>query len=206
MKIQLAVDRVSIEKAIEIITEAEKYIDIVEIGTSLIKDFGLLSVQKIRQAFPKKVILADIKTIDEAEYEFSAVYRAGADIATVLGAASLETIKICQNTARQFNKEYMIDLLETPTEKQITLKQFSDGILCVHLPSDKKTGLESLISSTLSHIKDFPKLSVAGGINMNNIKNIKKANFDIAIIGGAITKSDNIMETAKKFKLLMEEV
>jgi 3-keto-L-gulonate-6-phosphate decarboxylase len=41
---------------------------------------------------------------------------------------------------------------------------------------------------------------------MNNIKNIKKANFDIAIIGGAITKSDNIMETAKKFKLLMEEV
>lgn len=200
MKLQLAVDRVSIEKAIEIISEAENDIDIIEIGTSLIKDFGLESVKRIRIEFPDKVILADIKTVDEAEYEFEAFYQAGADIATVLGAASLETIRICQKVAKKYQKDYMIDLLETSPEKQIELKQFTDGILCVHLPSDKSTGLLTLIESTLSQIHDFPRLSVAGGINSQNIAEIKKANFEIAIVGSAITKSANIRESARMFK------
>ncbi|WP_059173250.1 orotidine 5'-phosphate decarboxylase / HUMPS family protein [Bacillus sp. FJAT-27445] len=203
MKLQLAVDRVSIEKAIEIIREAEKYIDIIEIGTSLVKDFGLESVRRIRQEFPDKVILADIKTVDEAEYEFEAIYQAGADIATVLGAASLETIRICQNVARKYQKNYMIDLLETSAEKQLELKQFTDGILCVHLPSDKSTGLQALIESTLAQIEDFPRLAVAGGIKPENIAEMKKANFEIAIVGSSITKSLDIRESAKLFKSLV---
>ena len=66
MKLQVAIDRVSIERAIDIIREVEEYTDIVEIGTSLIKDFGLESVRRIKKEFPTKIILADIKTIDEA--------------------------------------------------------------------------------------------------------------------------------------------
>lgn len=205
MKLQVAIDRVSIERAIEIIKETYLYADIIEIGTSLIKDFGLESVRRIKSEFPDKIILADIKTVDEAEYEFEAVYNAGADIATVLGGASLGTIRICQRVAQKYNKDYLIDLLETSKEKQELLKEFSDGILCVHLPSDKEgNGLEELISETIENLKDFPRLSVAGGVNMLNINTIKKANFNIAIVGGAITKSKNIAETAKQFKMLMK--
>lgn len=205
MKLQVAIDRVSIERAIEIIRETYPYADIIEIGTSLIKDFGLESVRIIKKEFPNKTILADIKTVDEAEYEFEAVYNAGADIATVLGGASLETIRICQRVANKHNKDYLIDLLETSKEKQELLKEFSDGIICVHLPSDKEgNGLEELIDETLENLKDFPKLSVAGGVNVSNIATIKKANFKIAIVGGAITKAENIGETAKYFKSLME--
>lgn len=205
MKLQVAIDRVSIERAIEIIREIYLYADIIEIGTSLIKDFGLESVRRIKSEFPDKTILADIKTVDEAEYEFEAVYNAGADIATVLGGASLGTIKICQRVAKKHNKDYLIDLLETSKEKQELLKEFSDGILCVHLPSDKGgNGLEELINETLENLKDFPRLSVAGGVNVLNIDTIKKANFNIAIVGGAITKSENIAETAKHFKMLMK--
>jgi 3-hexulose-6-phosphate synthase len=206
MKLQVAIDRVSIERAIIIIKEIYPYADIVEIGTSLIKDFGLESVRRIKKEFPNKIILADIKTVDEAEYEFEAVYNAGADIATVLGGASLGTIRICQRVAKKYNKDYLIDLLETSPEKQELLKEFSDGILCVHLPSDEGgNGLEELINSTIGSLKDFPILSVAGGINVSSIEAIRKANFDIAIVGGAITKSENISETAKYFKMLMED-
>lgn len=205
MKIQLAIDRVSIEQAINIIEETACYVDIIEIGTSLIKDFGLESIRKIKQKFPNKIILADIKTIDEAAYEFEAAYEAGADIATVMGVSSLETIKICKKVANEYGKEYMIDLLETSQEKQQTLKQFNDAILCVHLPSDMDgKGLEALIDSTLIKLKDFPRLSVAGGVKISNINAIKKANFQIAIIGGAITKEQNRGEMAKKFKMLVE--
>lgn len=205
MKIQLAIDRVSIEQAIDIIEETACYVDIIEIGTSLIKDFGLEAIRKIKQKFPNNIILADIKTIDEAAYEFEGAYRAGADIATVMGAASLDTIEICKKVAHEYGKEYMIDLLETSQEKQQALKQFSDAILCVHLPSDKDgKGLESLIDSTIIELRDFPRLSVAGGVKISNINAIKKANFQIAIIGGAITKEKNRGEMAKKFKMLTE--
>lgn len=205
MKIQLAIDRVSIEEAMEIIEETASYVDIIEIGTSLIKDFGLESIHKIKKRFPNIIILADIKTIDEAAYEFQAFYNAGADIATVMGVSSLETIKICKKVANEFGKDYMIDLLETSQEKQEELKQFKDAILCVHLYlTEDGHGLEALIESTLIKIKDFPRLSVAGGIQLSNINAIKKAKFEIAIIGGAITKAENPGEMAKRFKILLE--
>ncbi|MGG7058853.1 orotidine 5'-phosphate decarboxylase / HUMPS family protein [Clostridium nigeriense] len=206
MKLQVAVDRVSIEKAIDIIREVEEYADIVEIGTSLIKDFGLESVRRIKGEFPNKIILADIKTVDEAEYEFEAVYNAGADIATVLGGSSLETLRICKRVANKYNKDYLIDLIEVSYEKQEALKEFSDGIICVHLPSDNGgIGLEDLINSTIGNLKDFNRLAVAGGVSKDSISTIKKANFDIAIVGGAITKSENIKEATKAFKVLMED-
>lgn len=206
MKLQVAVDRVSIEKAIEIINEVKDHADIVEIGTSLIKDFGLESVRRIKGEFPNLKILADIKTVDEAEYEFEAIYKAGADIATVLGGASLETIRICQRVARKYDKDYLIDLLEISREKQEKLKEFSDGIMCIHLPSDNKgVGLEELINSTVGTLKGIGRLAIAGGVNNSTIDTIKKANFDIAIIGGAITKSQDRKEAAKNFKELMGE-
>lgn len=206
MKLQVAIDRVSIEKAIDIIREVDEYADIVEIGTSLIKDFGLESVRRIRKEFLNKVILADIKTVDEAEYEFEAVYNAGADIATVLGGASIETLRICQRVANKYSKDYLIDLIEVSKEKQEALKEFSDGIICVHLPSDNYgIGLEDLINSTIGSLKDFNRLAVAGGISKESISIIKEVSFDIAIVGGAITKSKNIKEAAKAFKSLMED-
>ncbi len=206
MKLQVAVDRVSIERAIDIIREVEEYADIVEIGTSLIKDFGLESIRRIKSEFPKKKILADIKTVDEAEYEFEAVYKAGADIATVLGGASLETIRVCKSVANNYSKDYLIDLIEVSREKQDSLKEFSDGIICVHLPSDNKSEcINELIDSTIDNLEGFTRLAVAGGVSKESIKLIKESNFEIVIVGGAITKSENIKETAKTFKELMED-
>ena len=44
MKIQVAIDRVTLNKAIEIIESVKDSVDIIEIGTSLIKDYGLESL------------------------------------------------------------------------------------------------------------------------------------------------------------------
>lgn len=205
MKIQLAVDRVTIDKAIEIINDSIEYVDVVEIGTSLIKDFGLESVKRIREKFSDLTILADIKTVDEAEYEFEAVYNAGADIATVMGVASLDTIRICQKIARKYNKEFCIDLMETSKEKQVLLKEFYDAIFCVHLPKDKNNNkLDELVKDTIDNFNEINKLSVAGGVNISNIKIIKKFKLDYIIIGSAITKCNNIRDAARKFKMELE--
>lgn len=201
MKIQLAIDRVSIEKALEYIKAVEEYVDIIEIGTSLIKDFGMVAVKTIKEAYPHKTILADIKVMDEGEYEFTAVYKAGADIATVMGAAALKTIAVCKKVANEMGKDYMIDLLEVGEDKlDRIINVADDAIFCVHLPSDQQgKGLQELIKNSLKQLKSIKRLAVAGGVNLDSTCLIKEAGFEIVIIGGAITRSENIEHAAKQF-------
>lgn len=201
MKIQLALDRISIDNAIKIIGEATPYIDIIEVGTALIKDFGMASVKEIKKSFPNKILLADIKTMDEGAYEFNAAFSNGADIATVMAAASLDTIAACYKVADELNKTMMIDLLEVEDDKIHKLKKFSNAIFCVHLASDNKhSSLTSLLKSFKEKFPEINNIAVAGGVNYDNIKEIKEASADIVIIGGAIAKASNVKESAKKFR------
>ncbi|MEG0854438.1 MAG: orotidine 5'-phosphate decarboxylase / HUMPS family protein [Angelakisella sp.] len=203
MKLQLSLDRVSIPEALQICSEAAEPLDIIEVGTALIKDYGTASIEAIRQAWPHKLILADSKTMDEGAYEFCSAYAAGADIVTVMGAAAIETIAACQRTAREHNKDYMIDLLEVTDEKLSVLKQFDDAIFCVHLPSDKAgSGLEELIGSSLQKLAGVRRLAVAGGISLSTIGMIARSGFEIAIVGGAITKAADRTAAAYKFYAL----
>ncbi|MDI6618950.1 MAG: orotidine 5'-phosphate decarboxylase [Clostridiales bacterium] len=201
MKIQLAIDRVTIERAKEIAGEAGPYIDIVEVGTSLIKDYGISSVRSIKELFPSKAILADMKTIDEGAYEFNAAFSNGADIATVMGASSVDTIMTCEEVTKRFKKLMMIDLLGLDDKKIYGLKKFSDAIFCIHAPSDEGgNGLTLLLRRFKGKFPEIGSIAVAGGVNLRNISDIKKADADIVIIGGAITRSGSVRDSAKKFR------
>lgn len=203
MRLQLAIDRVSVETAIDMIEQTKGKADIIEVGTSLIKDFGLAgSVKVIKERYPSQCILADIKTCDEGAYEFQKTYEAGGDIPTVMGMSSVPTIKACQEVAERFGKEYMIDLLEVPDEKlEILKKEFPEAIFCVHLPSDNAgVGLEKLVEHMCSQLKGIQKIAAAGGVTLDTIDIMKRAGIDIVVVGGAITKSDSIEEATMKFK------
>lgn len=202
MRLQAAIDRVSLERADEIIRLTGGYADIIEVGTSLIKDFGLAgSVGVLKAKYPDQCILADIKTCDEGEYEFREAYKAGSDIATVMGFSSVQTIRACQKVALEYGKEYMIDLLEVSEEKLNELKEnFPEAIFCVHLPSDNQgRGLKELVNRMCGQMDGIEKIAVAGGITSDTVDIVKQAGVDIVIIGGAITKTENITAAARKF-------
>ena len=200
MDIQLAIDRISIEKAVSLIKEVQGNVDMVEIGTSLIKEFGIDVVREIRRQFPNLKILADIKTIDQAEYEFRMVYEAGADVATVMGASAIESIEVCQKICQEMKKEYMIDLLEVTADRIKELKVFEDAWFCIHLPADKTgTNLESLVSLAVAELKPMSKIAVAGGITLKHLPFLIENDVSLAIIGGAITKSRDVGLSAKQF-------
>jgi 3-hexulose-6-phosphate synthase len=203
MRIQVAIDRVTLEKAETLIKKIRPYADIVETGTSLIKDFGISgSVGLFRKKFPDVTLLADLKTCDEGAYEFREAYSKGADIATVMGFSSMSTIRACADTARSFDKEYMIDLLEVREEKlQLLTAEFGDAIFAIHLPSDEKgEGLRELISRKMEALKGAKKVAAAGGVRLSDLTMLKEAGIDLAIVGSAITKADNISDAARAFK------
>ncbi|USK60773.1 3-hexulose-6-phosphate synthase [Peribacillus asahii] len=199
MKIQLALDRLSIEEAIQITREVEKSIDLIEVGTSLIKEFGMNAVSKIREAFPNKTIVGDIKTIDNAIYEFDLCFNAGSDIATVMGVSSLHTIEACLNTAAKHGKKAMIDLLNTTTEQRVSLFQYKEAVFCEHISKDEQ---EMAGKSNMNKVSFVPSLewAVAGGITIDSIKNLIESRPHIVIIGSAITKADHPGKIAAAFK------
>lgn len=204
MKIQLALDRMGIADAIQLTREVEDSIDWIEVGTSLIKEFGVASIQQLKQAFPKKIIVADIKTIDNARYEFEICFKAGADVATVMGVSPIVTIDACMEVAKRYDKKVMIDLLNTSAEQKQALLKYKDAIFCDHVSKDEQEEKGRQNDGTKGcTLFDDPsiQLAVAGGITLDSIDRLSKTlNPAVVIIGSAITKSDNPAEAAAKFK------
>lgn len=203
MKIQLALDRMEINEAIELTRKLEDSIDWIEVGTSLIKEFGMASVREMKRAFPAKTIVADIKTIDNARYEFEMCFEAGADVATVMGVSPLVTIDACMEIAKRYNKLVMIDLLNTTEQQKRDLMKFKQAVFCEHVSKDQQEELGASNQGAVESTLYGPSMTIAaaGGITLDSLDLLRKTlNPSIVIIGSAITKAENPAEAAAKFK------
>jgi len=206
MKIQLALDRMEIAEAIEITRKVEKSIDWVEVGTSLIKEFGMASVRELKQAFPNKTIVADIKTIDNARYEFEMAFQAGADVATVMGVSPLVTIEACMDVAEKHGKTVLFDLLNTSEQQVQGLLKYKEAVFCAHVSKDEQEELgaaqrgSSTAYNGLLAEKEL-QVAAAGGITIDSLESLRKSlNPAVVIVGSAITKASDPAKAAAQFK------
>ncbi|SFC66243.1 3-hexulose-6-phosphate synthase [Bacillus sp. OV322] len=207
MKLQLALDRLTIQEAIRITRLAEDYVDWIEVGTSLIKEFGMNSVTQLKEAFPHKIIVADCKTIDNARYEFEMCFEAGADVATVMGVSPLVTIAACFDVAGKMNKRVMIDLLNTSAEQIADLLKYQDGIFCHHTSRDELEEGGSPNQRLQPAESSAVTIAAAGGINPLSLPALmRNLNPAVAIVGSAITKADDPAAAARQFKRIIESM
>lgn len=109
MKLQIAIDRVTLSKAEEMAKIFAGKTDIIEMGTSLIKDYGLFALKKLNEYKKDSLLLADLKTCDEGAYEFKQGYEQGFDILTVMGSSSRETLEKCYEVSQSYEK-YMLSI------------------------------------------------------------------------------------------------
>ncbi|MDD5023159.1 MAG: orotidine 5'-phosphate decarboxylase [Candidatus ainarchaeum sp.] len=199
MKIQVALDFSDLKQAIAIAKEVEEYVDIIEAGTPLIKSEGMNAVVELKKRFPKKKIVADMKTMDTGAFEAEIAINAGADIITVLGAADDKTIKDAIETAEKNKKECVVDLINTSPERWKEIEKLKPHYLGFHVGIDQqKKGVNVLEQIINLKEKRNIKIAVAGGINKDKIKSIADKKVDIIIVGGAITRSENPKNAAKE--------
>lgn len=206
MKLQMALDLLETKKAIELIEKTQHHIDIIEIGTPLIKHEGVSILKKIRSAFPDKEILVDLKTMDVGEYEADFCFKLGADIVTVLGVADIETVKGSLKSARKHGKKVMVDLMNCPDKKRkiSELNELKVHLIGIHSGIDQqnygKQPLDEL--KEIQHYTDIP-LCIAGGIKKSTIAAIVKEKPYTIIIGSEITSSSSPGKIAKALKEMM---
>lgn len=203
MRLQAALD-CDLKKAMKIAEETKNSVDIIELGTPLIKMEGLGSIKKFKKY--KKIILADLKTMDTGFFEAELAFKAGADIMTVCGVAENSTIKGAVKAAKKYKKKVSVDLIgvKNPLKRAKEVSKFGVNIIEIHTGIDQQNKGETPLK-TLKKIKKEVKnrkleIAVAGGINKNSIEEFVKLNPDIIVVGGAITKSKCPGKIAEELK------
>lgn len=203
MKLQTAIDRVSLDEAVNFAKIFDGSTDILELGTSLVKDYGNKAIDKVSSVLEHTELLVDSKTIDEGNYEFTQAYQHGAEIVTAMGAASYNTLEICYNTSREYNKTIMIDLLEVNDTKMAELSDFEDAIFVLHHSADRKDKHDAS-ANVAEFTQKFPfvkRIAVAGGIDLEQAKQLAKQGLtEIVIVGSKITKAEYPKKMLLNFK------
>lgn len=191
MKLQVALDRLHEDEAVCMARLLSADVDILEIGTSFTKEFGVSFMERMRRECQDVCLLADIKIVDEAAYESKLYYEAGADIITVMGCSDIATLRIVQSCAKQYGRRYLIDLMQADATMLDKVQEFDDAIFCIHLASDAQG---DIVSDAVNIKKALPQnciTAAAGGIREEHLPALEQAGIDIAIIGSAITKAND---------------
>jgi len=207
--LQVALDLINAHRALQIAKEAvDGGADWVEAGTPLIKSEGMEVVRKLKQSFPEKIIVADMKTMDTGAVETEMAAKAGADVVCILGASDDETIKDSLRAARKYGTKVMVDLIGVK-DKQSRAKEIEKlgaDFLCIHVGIDEQMmGKQPInVLKTLSNEVKIP-IAVAGGLNSETVAEVVEAGASIIIVGGAITKAKNVTEATKIIKKAIQE-
>lgn len=205
---QVALDFLNLKRAIRCARESvEGGADWLEIGTPLIKSEGLDSVRKIRELFPDKKIVADMKIMDTGRMEVEAAAKAGADVVTILGVTDDSTIREAVDACGNYGCEIMADLMNVPdmVRRAPELAKIGVDYICIHVSVDQQMRNANAIDKLKKASgKVRIPLAIAGGINSETAPEAIEAGASIIIVGGAITKAGDAKKATHLIKRSME--
>lgn len=201
MKLQVALDDVTLEEALALVSRVKEYIDIIEVGTPFVYEYGMQAVRVMKEQFPDKEVLADMKIMDAGCYEAEQALRAGADYVTVLGVTDNRTIKGCVEAADKYDKEVVVDMIcvDQMEDRIPVLEKLGVHGLAVHTGTDQqaagRTPLDDL--KLMSSCAKNAKIFVAGGISEETIDKYAQYNPEVVIVGGGICHAQDPEQAAK---------
>lgn len=201
MKLQIALDDLALDEALILVEKVKDYVDIIEIGTPFVYEYGMQAVRTMKEKFPDKEILADMKIMDAGYYEAEEALKAGADYVTVLGVTDNLTIQGCKEAAEKYGKEIVVDMICVASLEERIKKLEELGVhgLAVHTGTDQqaagRTPLDDL--KVMSAAAKSAKISVAGGIQADTVKDYAIYKPDVLIVGGGICHAEDPVAAAK---------
>ncbi|HID25317.1 MAG TPA: bifunctional hexulose-6-phosphate synthase/ribonuclease regulator [Thermoplasmata archaeon] len=207
--LQVALDLLNAHRAFQIAEEAVKGgADWLEAGTPLIKSEGMEVVRKLKQRFPEKTLVADMKTMDTGAVETEMAAKAGADIVCILGASDDETLKDALRAARKYGTKIMVDLMGVKNKllRAKEIEALGGDYLCIHVGIDEQMkGKQPFDTLRLLTQKVNIPIAVAGGLNSETVADVVDAGATIVIVGGAITKAGNVTKATQVIKQAIEK-
>ncbi len=201
----------TLEEAREIISQLPTSDRIlIEAGTPLIKIYGTKAVSRIKKMAPAGAyIVADNKCADLAAREVEMMANAGANAATCLGVAPIETIDRFIEECQKFNIDSMVDMMNVESALAVLkkLKKLPDVVMLHRGVDETEFSKEKQIPYyQIKQIKGNYNVlvAVAGG---DTIREVQRAIFndaDIVVVWKNFYQPS--AETAQLAKSFLKEI
>lgn len=204
MDIQVALDRIPLDRALTLTAEVAPLVDWVEVGTSMIKQYGLAGLEQVVAVAASTPVLADLKTVDDARFELELAHGAGARSTTVLGLAPRVTLDAAVELAQQAGRELLVDLLGLgPDQVQELVESLPpEVVLGPHVSKDAQSDGGSA-TDLLGPWAAGRRIAMAGGLTAQDLPGLA-ALPDLpdlrVIVGSAVTKADNPREAVLELR------
>ncbi|GAA2002179.1 orotidine 5'-phosphate decarboxylase [Nakamurella flavida] len=167
------------------------FLDIVEVGTPLLKRFGLAAITTVATLAPGVPVLADSKTVDGAADECAMLFDAGAAFVTVLSTAGPDTLVAAGRAARARGRAIVLDTILEADPLAALGRGYPDGItaLALHTATDARlAGRDGGAGgwADAGRLASPLDLVVAGGIGPDTVGAALAAGPAVVVVGQAI--------------------
>jgi 3-hexulose-6-phosphate synthase len=213
---QMSVDVATIPHGLSVAAAAiAGGVDIVEMGTPLLKNEGISRVvPAFRLRFPDAILLADLKTMDGGGFEARAVYGGGGTIVDFLALAGVDTAKAICAVRDEFRRNdaalprlVFADILvpqqgPAAVAVEVALRMIDAGVdgVGVHLQSDARRANPSLIETRYlddvaravhARVGSAASLQVVGGLTTTQARDLARAGLRGFVISGNLGEPDS---------------
>jgi 3-hexulose-6-phosphate synthase len=179
-------------------------VDILELGTPLVKSVGIGAVSAIKAAHPDKLVFVDLKTADAGELEAALAFEAGADLVTVMGAADDDTVRGAVSAGRKYGKRVVADMITVVDGRVARIREVSKlgvSFVEIHAGLDEQARPGYSIEQLLADGREAGvPFSIAGGVRIDTIASVREAGATVAVAGGAIYNATDPAAAAKELK------
>lgn len=204
MKLQVALDVATLGDALTLARQVAEHVDILELGTPLIKSEGVSAIGAIKAAHPDKLVFADLKTADAGELEADLAFAVGADLVTVMGTADDDTVRGAVAAGRKAGKSVVADMITVVEGRVKRIREVSAlGVTFVeiHAGLDEQARPGYSIKSLLADGREAGvPFSIAGGVSVDTVASVQEAGAEVAVVGGAIYGAADPAAAAKAIR------
>ena len=206
-RLQLALDEPDLDVSVARGRELIDLVEIIEVGTPLVIEYGMESVRRIREACPGVEVLADLKVMDAGRLEAALAFRAGADWVSVLGVAADATVRGVLEAASDAGGRVLVDLIGCPDIpiRAAELLRLGANMLCVHTAFDcQEAGAGPLDElSQLLEVTPAERAAVAGGIRPETLPAVAELAPEVVVVGGYLACHSQPREAAAEMRELL---
>lgn len=205
--VQISLDLTDIDEALQTAEMALRAgVDWLEAGTPLLLAEGLHGVRKLREAFPKVPIVADLKTMDGGYLEAEMMAKAGATHVVVMARAHEETIKCVVQAGKDFGVLVMGDNLGCPNmvAGAKMLEDLGCDFIVHHIGFDERRGIAAKglrMPSPLDQLKEVVNavqipVQAVGGLSLEQAIKCPQFGAPLVVLGAPLTIDADAFKTA----------
>lgn len=202
MEIQVALDRIPLDRAVDLTARVAARVDWMEVGTSLIKQFGEVGLRQVVAAAGSTPVLADLKTADDVRFEFEMAFAAGTTSVTVLALAPDVSIDLAVEVTGEHDCELVVDLMGLTQDRIADLAQrLPDRVrLAAHVSKDAQTTGQR-VQDLLGPWAHGRRLALAGGLTAKDLPALIEERDLRVIVGSAVTGAADPVAAVEELRL-----